>query len=62
MSRLRIETKEGRKMNCEINPAIFDDIAQGIEAVALPCFIGGMITGAAFLYLVAQLWCFRRGE
>lgn len=49
-------------MNCEINPAIFDDIAQAIEAVALPYFIGGMITGAASLYLVAQLWFFWRGE
>lgn len=49
-------------MSCEINQAIFDDIAQAIEAVTVPYFIGGMITGVALLYLVAQLWFFRRGE
>lgn len=47
-------------MNCEINPAIFDDMVTAIETVSIPYFVAGMITGAAALYLFSQILYFRR--
>lgn len=49
-------------MNCEINPAIFDEMVTAIETVSIPYFVAGMITGAAVLYLVAQIWYYRRAR
>lgn len=49
-------------MDCELNPAIFDDIVSVIETVAIPYFLFGMLTGAGAVYLVAQIWHYRRAR
>lgn len=49
-------------MNCEINRAIFDDMVTAIETLSIPYFLAGMITGAAFVYLVAHIWYYRRAR
>lgn len=47
-------------MDCELNPAIINDIVTAIETVAIPYFLAGMIAGAGAVYLVAQIWHYRR--
>lgn len=49
-------------MNCEINRAIFDDMVTAIETLSIPYFLAGMITGAAAVYLVAQIWYYWRAR
>lgn len=61
MSRARIDFL-GAEMNCELNPAIIDEIVMAIETVAIPYFLAGMITGAGAVYLVAQIWHYRRAR
>lgn len=49
-------------MNCELNPAIIDDVVTAIETVAIPYFLAGMITGVGAVYLVAPIWHYLRAR
>lgn len=47
-------------MNCELNPAVFDDIKNALEAVGLGSYVAGMITGlllaAPLAWLISEAW------
>lgn len=62
MSRLRIE--KGRKMNCEINPAMFKDIQTALESVGIMSYCAGALTGlllaAPLAWVVSELWAMYR--
>lgn len=47
-------------MKCEINPAVFDDVKNALEAVGLWSYVAGMLTGlllaAPLAWLISEAW------
>lgn len=46
-------------MNCELNPAVFDDIKNALEA-GLWSYVAGILTGlllaASLAWLISEVW------
>lgn len=47
-------------MKCELNPAVFDDIKNALEAVGLWPYVAGILTGlllaASLAWLISEAW------
>lgn len=49
-------------MACEVNPELFNDLAQAISAAAMPYLFLGIVIGAGGLFLAAYLYGIFKGE
>ena len=49
-------------MACEVNPELFNDLAQAISAAAMPYLLLGVVLGAGGLFLAAYLYGIYKGD